>query len=793
MKKIGKYEILEVLGEGGMGIVYKAFDTLMEREVAIKVLSERVFNLPEIKERFYREARSAGKLSHENITIVHELGEIKGQPYIVMEYLSGIDLRFIIDKKASLTLSEKLNYALQICKGLEMSHSKDIIHRDIKPANIRVLEDGKIKIMDFGIAKPLTSTMTQTGVVMGTPHYMSPEQIKGQTVDKRSDIFSFGAVFYELLTYKKPFSGSEPTTVMYKIVHENPEPIEDLEIEHVSGIKSVILKCLKKNLDERYQSFSEVVEDLGDIIHIRQAEEKRRLEEKRRRIDKLISESKNYLKKQNFKKALEVAEKGASIDPDYTILIRHIESIKQEEEKKRRRQVIEERLSLAEKHIKNGLYENCVEVLQEVLKSEPEHKVALRLIEEAKEGKRLEEEKKKIDQLLAEGREQISQNNFVKATKLINDAIKINPQHPAALNLLEAIRIKKEEEENKKKIVEDRLRSAQALIKEKQYDKALPVLEDVLRFEPKHEKALKLIEEAKQGIRAEGEKRQIEQMVVDGRGCLDNNDFNHAEKIVENILRIKPRHPEALKLLEAIKIRRAEEEKKEKEIKAQIISARKLIDKKNYYQAVEILNAVLKISPGQAEAKDLLNKAIEETNKQLTEVMAKTKLIDSELAETRLIDQELAETIVVETEVEKKKPPVPEIKEPKRKRAEKPRKSNRIFLLAALLAMIIGAGLAYRFLFLVTPTPSMGYVSLNILPWAEITKIENSANEEVALDKRVITPCRLTLPAGRYTIYLANPNFAEPLILPIEVKNSEIQEVKRKMPGFDYKQIISDF
>ncbi|MFQ5769516.1 MAG: serine/threonine-protein kinase, partial [bacterium] len=163
MKKIGKYEILEVLGEGGMGIVYKAYDPLMEREVAVKVLSESVFNLPEIKERFYREARSAGKLSHENITIVHDLGEIEGKPFIVMEYLQGTDLRTIIDKKEPLTLDQKLEYARQICRGLAFSHAKDIIHRDIKPANIRILDHDKIKIMDFGIAKPLTSTMTQTG------------------------------------------------------------------------------------------------------------------------------------------------------------------------------------------------------------------------------------------------------------------------------------------------------------------------------------------------------------------------------------------------------------------------------------------------------------------------------------------------------------------------------------------------------------------------------------------------------------------------------------------------------
>ena len=196
MDKIGKFEIIETLGEGGMGVVYKAHDPLIERDVAIKVILERALNLPEIKERFYREARSAGKLAHENITVVYEVGEIDGNPYIVMEYLDGEELRKIIVEKKNIPLPEKINYAIQICKGLQYAHSKKIVHRDIKPENIQVLKNGKVKIIDFGIARPEASNLTQAGVVVGTLAYMSPEQIKGLKVDNRSDIFSFGVLFY---------------------------------------------------------------------------------------------------------------------------------------------------------------------------------------------------------------------------------------------------------------------------------------------------------------------------------------------------------------------------------------------------------------------------------------------------------------------------------------------------------------------------------------------------------------------------------------------------------------------
>ena len=266
MKKIGKYEIIERLGGGGMGVVYKAHDpSFIDRDVAIKVISEEIVELPGMRERFYREARSAGKLLHENLTIVYDVGETDGKPYIVMEYLQGDDLRSIIDEKEPLPLIQKLNYAKQICKGLEFVHAKDIIHRDIKPGNIKIVDDSKVKIMDFGIAKPLASNLTRPGTLLGTPSYMSPEQIKGEEIDQRSDIFSFGILFYELLAYKKPFAGDE-NTVMYKIVHEEPERLRLEENTIVDALQALVSKCLRKKARERYHNFSEILVLLEGII-----------------------------------------------------------------------------------------------------------------------------------------------------------------------------------------------------------------------------------------------------------------------------------------------------------------------------------------------------------------------------------------------------------------------------------------------------------------------------------------------------------------------------------------------
>jgi len=309
--KIGKFEITETIGEGGMGVVYKARDPLIERDVAIKVILERALNIPEIKERFYREARSAGNLSHENITVVYEVGEVDGNPYIVMEYLEGAELKKVITEKKGIPLQEKINYAIQICKGLQYAHSKKIVHRDIKPDNMMVSKDGKIKIMDFGIAKPEASNLTQTGMTVGTLAYMSPEQIKGTTVDNRSDIFSFGVLFYELLTYKKPFEGVSPT-VMYKIIHEEPDRIELEEHEQVDILQDIVSKCLQKKPEDRYSDCSEIIRDLEEILSLKDIE---------RTIEDLLDQGRT-LCMQNDSEAIEKFDQILNIDPEHEEALR---------------------------------------------------------------------------------------------------------------------------------------------------------------------------------------------------------------------------------------------------------------------------------------------------------------------------------------------------------------------------------------------------------------------------------------------------------------------------------------
>ena len=262
-QKIGRYEIVGELGRGAMGVVYKATDPNIGRTVALKTMRLDVHGLEsaDLMRRFQNEARAAGLLNHPNIVTIYDAGEYEGIFYIAMEYLEGTTIQEMLAERRVLEPGDVVRFSREICKGLDYAHSHGIVHRDVKPANIMVTRSGAVKIMDFGIAKAGAS-MTGTGQVLGTPSYMSPEQVKGKSLDGRADLFSLGVILYEMLTGEKPFAGQNVTTIIYKIVNENPIPPRELDATVPAGLSALALKALAKSPDERYQSGAEMARDL---------------------------------------------------------------------------------------------------------------------------------------------------------------------------------------------------------------------------------------------------------------------------------------------------------------------------------------------------------------------------------------------------------------------------------------------------------------------------------------------------------------------------------------------------
>ena len=267
-QQISHYKILEKLGEGGMGVVYKAEDTKLKRTVALKFLPPELTRDAEAKQRFIHEAQAASALEHNNICNIHEIDETDdGRTFIAMACYEGETLREKI-KRGPLKVEEAVGIAIQIAQGLEKAHQKGIIHRDIKPANIYLTEDGIVKIVDFGLAKLLgISTLTKTGTTPGTVTYMSPEQARGEKVDFRTDIWSLGVVLYEMVSGQPPFKGDYEQAVVYSILNENPEPISQKRGEIPFELEKVIGRCLAKNVDERYPSDADLLKDLDRLRH----------------------------------------------------------------------------------------------------------------------------------------------------------------------------------------------------------------------------------------------------------------------------------------------------------------------------------------------------------------------------------------------------------------------------------------------------------------------------------------------------------------------------------------------
>ncbi len=274
--KLGPYDIVSLLGAGGMGEVYRARDSRLKREVAIKVLPQALSLDADRLRRFEQEALATAALNHPNILAVFDIGTSEGSPYVVSELLEGETLRERL-RSGSIPVRKTLDYAMQIAHGLAAAHEKGIIHRDLKPENLFVTKDGRVKILDFGLAKltqadpgsntsmPTATHGTEAGVVMGTAGYMSPEQVRGMALDARSDIFSFGAILYEMLSGKRAFHGDTPADTMSSILKEDPPELSETNRNVSPALERIVQHCLEKNPESRFHSASDIAFDLEHL------------------------------------------------------------------------------------------------------------------------------------------------------------------------------------------------------------------------------------------------------------------------------------------------------------------------------------------------------------------------------------------------------------------------------------------------------------------------------------------------------------------------------------------------
>lgn len=426
LTKLGKYEIKSELGQGAMGVVYLAYDANLGRPAALKVMSPNLARDPDLLKRFYREAISAGKLGHPNIVTIYDIDEEDGVPYIAMEFLEGETLRQLIQEQRELSTVRKLDIITQACKGLHFAHQNGVIHRDVKPSNILVLKNGQVKILDFGIAHVEDASLTQPGIIIGTPFYMAPEQVRGERVDGRSDIFSLGVILYELFALTNPFAGRDLPSVLNRICHVTPEPLSQLMPDCPQELDRIIQKATTKSREERYQN----AEDLFfDLLHLGGSLKRSAVEEQFQQGQRLFQEGNLALAEESLRKALAI---DSSHNLARTMLREVQETIKGRQRAERVLQILNRAAVAAEAR----RHEECLNLAAEAIRLDPANEQARRYQRESSE--RLARERSIREHLMkAEGG--LRNGDLETAEKKLSEVLKLDPEDAEALELAKVV------------------------------------------------------------------------------------------------------------------------------------------------------------------------------------------------------------------------------------------------------------------------------------------------------------------------------------------------------------------
>ncbi len=600
LTRLGKYEIQGELGRGAMGIVYRAEDPRLGRPVALKTTNAEVAGNPNLLKRFYREAQAAAKLAHPNIVTIYEIDEANGVPFIAMEFLEGESLQKIIADRANIPILKKVHIVIDTCKGLDYAHQRGIVHRDVKPGNIVVLNDGQVKIVDFGIARVGVSSMTRTGVVLGTVMYMSPEQVQGQTVDARSDVFSLGVVLYELLTYQAPFPGDDVPSILYKIINEPPEALTKYIPQCPTLLEQIVQRALAKDREERYQS----AEDMGfDLQRIADSL-------KRETIDVFLQQGERSLHQGDFTIAKESLQKVLEIDSSHQLAKSLLAQVRERIQSRQRAQKVEHNLGQAKEALQAEQYEDALSLFEEVLRLDPGN-------EEAKQCKQLAVERRdrseKIRRHLERSEKLSAEADFQRAKAELEAVLTIEPGNAAALGMMDWV-VKELTEQERLRQVRQYLEGARAHLAGKNFGKALETLERARELDPINievEAVTRLVRSSQQ---KEERRKLLVKRLAEIEEALSKGKLDLALASVEQTLREFPDDAQVLRLHEHV-LRRNEADKKRRYVEEQLQSARDFVQKNQYSSALAVLERAIQAVPDDPRLGPFL-KTVQESQEQ---------------------------------------------------------------------------------------------------------------------------------------------------------------------------------
>ncbi len=525
--KIGKYEVQAELGQGGFGKVYRAFDPTVGRPVAIKILTTE--GNRDLLTRFRNEASAAGKLKHKNIVTIHEFGEHNGRPFLVMELLEGQDLLQIIKDGVPLTLLQKMNIMDQVAEGLDCAHGNGVIHRDIKPANIRLLPDGTVKIMDFGVARMNRDRnetgLTQQGDLIGTILYMSPEQFAGSVADVLSDIFAYGVTYYELLTGKHPFKETDPARVMFKISMEDPAPLRSLVPECPQGLEDVIGRALQKDRELRYQGLRDLRLDTEPLLF--------ELEQDRARA--LVVEAQKQSDAGEFTSALSIIHEAMNLDPGNRDLRQLREVVQRELQKQAIESRVKAMLRTAEEQLARREFAPAIQTLELALKLDQTNLHTREQLEAARADM---QRFKDAARLVAAAQQDLRKAEFGAAVEKGLEAARLDPLNSEAQRILAEAR--------QQLFIRDRLQEIDALRAQGDIDSYVRDLTELASSHPDSREVNRILKEA---LSLQATEARIRAVLAAAERCIHQSSFGDAIDGLAVALNEFPKEPRIIALL----------------------------------------------------------------------------------------------------------------------------------------------------------------------------------------------------------------------------------------------------
>ncbi|HEX6501925.1 MAG TPA: protein kinase [Terriglobales bacterium] len=622
LTKIGKYDVLEVIGRGGMGVVYKATDPHIGRFVAIKMITAGFAGNPDLLKRFYREAQSTGNLQNPNIVTVYDLGDQDGNPYLVMEYLEGESLDSLITSRKPLAMVEKLGIIVDVCNGLSYAHQRGIIHRDIKPANVMVLNDGVAKIVDFGIARIGNSRDTGTGQVIGSVHYMSAEQLRGQPLDFRTDIYSTGVVLFQLLTNELPFDASETGAALLKIIQDPAPPLSSYIKDYPPELESIVARALAKNRDDRYGS----AKDLAfDLLRIQEQIKQSSVSEFLRRAGAAIRRS-------EWGRAKEQLQQALRVDRQHTEAHRLLREVQEKIEKQQKTEHARRLQMSADQAFIERKFDEALGLLQQAITLDPTNLDLRSFLESVQSTK---ERTAKLEEALRRAEAAQIEGNLEEASAAVAEALALDANDTQA-KALKVILSRQLEERARQEEVRQLLDQARNDISARRLTAAFGALHRVEVLDAGSVELQTLMKLAVAARDQELRRAELEKLGQEIQDALSNEDYVAASAKAAAGLQRYPRERELLKLQALAEAQRQRAEQRSF-VREQLLAAHRLLDMGKLTDALALLAAAGQRVPDNAEIaslhaliKDRLNAAQAEQRRAQTMQQARDAMAAGE-------------------------------------------------------------------------------------------------------------------------------------------------------------------